>query len=430
MNMAGVPVRIPSVRPSLPLGISFYTFQICSYLMDVYRGAIRAERSLFRLMGYVCMFPQLLSGPLIRYGKLVREWKGREHSMKGFEEGIRIFTVGLGMKVLIANQVGNLWRQTTAIGFESISTPMAWLGLIGYTLQIYFDFYGYSMMASGLGRIMGFHFPDNFRQPYLSVSMTEFWRRWHITLGEWFRDYVYIPLGGSRTGTWRTLRNLLAVWLLTGLWHGDSWNYILWGVVLFLIIAIEKLGLLRILERYHILGHLYMAFWIPISWLIFAVEDLPMLWVYLTRLFLLGLVSEIPFDLAVSGGLDFSRQNTCLLLAFGLGLLMLMEKVPRWGQVLLALAAMAVSWVLRLDYSFMGILLICLLYWFQGDRRKQCTAGVLATIYELTAALAFFFVARYNGRAGEKRIPRPVWYLFYPVHLLVLYGISLLIIKA
>ena len=285
MNMAGVPVRIPSVRPSLPLGISFYTFQICSYLVDVYRGAIRAERSLFRLMGYVCMFPQLLSGPLIRYGKLVREWKGREHSMEGFEEGIRIFTVGLGMKVLIANQVGNLWRQTTAIGFESISTPMAWLGLIGYTLQIYFDFYGYSMMASGLGRIMGFHFPDNFRQPYLSVSMTEFWRRWHITLGEWFRDYVYIPLGGSRTGTWRTLRNLLAVWLLTGLWHGDSWNYILWGVVLFLIIAIEKLGLLRILERYHILGHLYMAFWIPISWLIFAVEDLPMLWVYLTRLF-------------------------------------------------------------------------------------------------------------------------------------------------
>lgn len=151
---------------------------------------------------------------------------------------------------------------------------------------------------------------------------------------------------------------------------------------------------------------------------------------YLTRLFLLGLVSEIPFDLAVSGGLDFSRQNTCLLLAFGLGLLILMEKVPRWGQLLLALAAMAVSWVLRLDYSFMGILLICLLYWFQGDRRKQCTAGVLATIYELTAALAFFFVARYNGRAGEKRIPRPVWYLFYPVHLLVLYGVSLLIIKA
>ena len=285
LNMAGMSAQLPSVEPALPLGISFYTFQVCSYLIDVYRGTIQAERSLFRLMGYVCMFPQLLSGPLIRYGKLMREWKDRVHSMDGLEEGLRIFTAGLGMKVLIANQVGNLWRQTWTIGFESISTPMAWLGLLAYTLQIYFDFYGYSLMASGLGRVMGFHFPDNFRQPYLSVSMTEFWRRWHITLGEWFRDYVYIPLGGSRTGMGRTLRNLLAVWLLTGLWHGASWNYILWGIVLFLIIAVEKLGFLQFLERHRIFGHLYMTFWIPISWLVFAVEDLPMVWIYLTRLF-------------------------------------------------------------------------------------------------------------------------------------------------
>ena len=280
----------------LPLGISFYTFQICSYLADVYRGTIPAERSAFRLAGYVCMFPQLLSGPLIRYRQVSGEWNCRTHSAENLECGFRLFAAGLGMKVLIANQAGSLWQQTFTIGFESISTPMAWLGLLAYTLQIYFDFYGYSLMASGLGRMMGFHFPDNFSRPYLSVSMTEFWRRWHMTLGGWFRDYVYIPLGGSRAGKRKTLRNLLAVWLLTALWHGAGWNFMLWGALMFLLVAAEKSGLIRILEGHRLLGHLYMAFWIPVGWLLFALEDLSMLKIYLTRLFpLLGDASGAVF---------------------------------------------------------------------------------------------------------------------------------------
>lgn len=272
-------------RDLLPLGISFYTFQVCSYLMDVYRGTVPAEHSPFRMGAYVCMFPQLLSGPLVRYRAVLEELGNREHTAEYVEEGLRTFTVGLGMKVLIANQVGNLWRQTWAIGFESISTPMAWLGLLAYALQIYFDFFGYSLMASGLGRIMGFHFPDNFRSPYLSVSMTEFWRRWHMTLGAWFRDYVYIPLGGSRGGMGRTLRNLLAVWLLTAFWHGAGWNFMLWGILMFVLIAVEKLGLMKFLEKYRPAGHLYAVFWILMGWLVFAVEDMGMLKIYLQRLF-------------------------------------------------------------------------------------------------------------------------------------------------
>lgn len=318
------------LQPVMPLGISFYTFQVCSYMIDVYRGTICAEHSPFRMMMYVCMFPQLLSGPLIRYQAVSGELKGRHHSLAGFEEGLRIFTAGLGMKVLIANQAGNLWNQTRTIGFESISTPMAWLGLAAYALQIYYDFYGYSLMASGIGRMLGFHFPDNFRQPYLSVSMTEFWRRWHITLGAWFRDYVYIPLGGSREGKGKTIRNLFVVWLLTGIWHGGSWNFLLWGGLLFVLIVIEKQGFIRILERYRILGHLYMAFWILISWLIFAVKELPMLWIYLTRLFpFLGSSSA-----AVFAG-DYLKYGKAYGISLLLGLICigtLPEKLGRRGK--------------------------------------------------------------------------------------------------
>ena len=231
------------------------------------------------------MFPQLIAGPIVTYTSVRKEFSRRSHSMRAVEEGLKTFTIGLGLKVLLANRLGGLWNEAGTVGYESISTPFAWLAITAFSLQIYFDFYGYSLMAKGLGRIMGFTIPENFHDPYLSLSMTEFWRRWHMTLGSWFRDYVYIPLGGSRKGKLMTFRNMLAVWALTGFWHGASWNFILWGLLMFALISVEKLGLIRILEGVPALGHLYMAFAISVSWVLFAVTDLSQMAVYFTRLF-------------------------------------------------------------------------------------------------------------------------------------------------
>lgn len=293
MEKAGLGARIPYARLALPIGISFYTFQISAYLIDVYRKKVQAEPSLLILGTYLCMFPQLIAGPIVTYGQMRGQLKSRVHSFGNLEEGLREFTIGLALKVLIANRVGNLWTQVNAIGFESISCPLAWMGIAAYTFQIYFDFYGYSLMAKGLGRIMGFDFPDNFRNPYLACSMTEFWRRWHITLGSWFREYVYIPLGGNRS---HQFRNLFLVWMLTGLWHGASWNFVLWGVLLFLLLAAEKRGLGKTLESRPALGHLYMLLAIPMSWLLFAVADFKQFAIYLGRLFpFLGQAGETVF---------------------------------------------------------------------------------------------------------------------------------------
>lgn len=275
-------IQIGLTNLILPIGISFYTFQISSYLIDVYRKEVKAETSLLKLGTYLCMFPQLIAGPIVTYSHVHRQLGSRTASWKNVEEGMREFTIGLASKVLLANRVGGLWNQVTSIGFESISTPLAWLGIAAYSFQIYFDFYGYSLMAKGLGRIMGFTFPDNFRQPYLAKTMTDFWRRWHITLGSWFREYIYIPLGGNKKHTYI---NLLIVWLLTGLWHGASWNFLLWGLVCFVLIALEKAGLGKILERYPLLGHGYMLMVIPLFWLIFAITDMGQLGLYFTRLF-------------------------------------------------------------------------------------------------------------------------------------------------
>lgn len=282
LEQAGVEARLPYAHLVLPIGISFYTFQISSYLIDVYRKRVPAEPSLLTLGTYLCMFPQLIAGPIVTYSQVQSQMKKRVHSFRNLEDGLREFTIGLALKVLIANRVGNLWTQVNSIGFESISCPLAWLGIAAYTFQIYFDFYGYSLMAKGLGRIMGFDFPDNFQDPYLSRSMTEFWRRWHMTLGGWFREYVYIPLGGNRSHLYR---NLFIVWMLTGLWHGANWNFILWGLSLFLLLAVERRGLKGILDRFPLLGHLYMLLTIPLSWLLFAVTDLSQFVIYLGRLF-------------------------------------------------------------------------------------------------------------------------------------------------
>lgn len=282
LERGGMSARLPFANLVLPIGISFYTFQISSYLIDVYRKEEKAEPSLLTLGTYLCMFPQLIAGPIVTYREVRGQMHRRDHSFRNLEEGLREFTIGLILKVLIANRVGGLWTQTGSIGYESISCPMAWLGIAAYTFQIYFDFYGYSLMAKGLGKIMGFDFPDNFSNPYLSRSMTEFWRRWHITLGGWFRDYVYIPLGGNRSHPYR---NLFFVWMLTGLWHGASRNFVLWGFALFLLILLEKRGMKKALDRVPVLGHLYMLLVIPLSWLLFAVTDLSQFWIYLTRLF-------------------------------------------------------------------------------------------------------------------------------------------------
>ncbi len=269
----------------LPIGISFYTFQTVSYLIDVYRKDTKAEKSFIKFGTYITMFPQLIAGPIITYKSIRRELDNRKAGIDNFYIGLKSFIMGLGYKVLLANRIGSLWNDIQGIGFESISTPLAFLGIIAFSFQIYFDFYGYSLMALGLGKILGFTIPINFDYPYLSRSMTEFWRRWHITLGSWFRQYVYIPLGGNRHGLLKTLRNLLIVWLLTGLWHGANWNFVIWGLVTCFFIMIEKLWLKKFLDNHKIFSRIYMIALIPLTWTIFAVTDLKELGILFTRLF-------------------------------------------------------------------------------------------------------------------------------------------------
>ena len=280
-----VKVQLETWNLILPIGISFYTFQIISYLVDVYRRETKAEKSLISLGTYLCMFPQLIAGPIVNYHLIQEQLHKRKHSMEKVESGLKVFALGLAYKVLLANRVGHLWTEVTAIGYESISTPLAWMSIVAYSLQLYFDFYGYSLMAIGLGRMMGFDFPQNFNNPYMAVSMTDFWRRWHMTLGGWFREYVYIPLGGNRGGFAKTVRNMFVVWLLTGLWHGASGNFVVWGLLVFVLLFVEKDGLGHVLERHKALGHIYMILWIPLSWLVFVITDLSQLGIYLQKLF-------------------------------------------------------------------------------------------------------------------------------------------------
>ncbi|MCM1539043.1 MAG: MBOAT family protein [bacterium] len=283
---AGIAIpAIPLLHLALPLGISFYTFQIASYIIDIYRGTQKPERSIVTLGTYLCMFPQLIAGPIVMYPDVSASLKKRHISLEDFEDGLKTFTLGLGSKVLLANRIFLLWNDIQVTGFDGISTPLAWLGAFAYSFQIFFDFYGYSLMAIGLGRMLGFCIPENFRFPYMAASVSEFWRRWHITLGTWFRTYIYIPLGGNRNGLPRTIRNLFFVWALTGLWHGASWNFILWGLLFFVLIALEKLFLGKVFTKCRFLGHLYIIVLIPVTWIIFSITDLPSLGVYLTRLF-------------------------------------------------------------------------------------------------------------------------------------------------
>lgn len=271
---------------ALPIGISFYTFQAMSYTIDVYRNDVRVQKNLIDFGMYITMFPQLIAGPIVRYADVQDQLAERSVTTADFSEGVMRFVVGLGKKVLLANQMGAVWSEIYALGGD-VSALMAWTGAIAYTFQIYFDFSGYSDMAIGLGRMFGFKFPENFRYPYQSVSITDFWRRWHITLSTWFKEYLYIPLGGNRCGLARQALNLLIVWSLTGFWHGAGWNFVMWGLYYFVILFIEKLFLLKALDKLpKLFRHVYaLLLLIVIGWVIFASDDVSVLLPYLGSMF-------------------------------------------------------------------------------------------------------------------------------------------------
>lgn len=282
----------------LPSGMSFFLFQMVAYLIDVYRQRIAPERNILVFSARVTMFPKLLSGPILTGRQMCRPASGKMfHNLR---DGLHLLIFGLGMKVLLANRIGGLWTQAGVTGFEHISVPGAWLALIAYAMQLYFDFYGYSLMAMGLGKMLGYELPKNFDAPYASRSVSEFYRRWHITLGAWFREYLYIPMGGSRCGFLRTVLNLAVVWLFTGLWHGVGGNYLLWAGFLFVLIVNERLWLNRLLKKSHILSRIYLVFVILISWVPFAVGDWNQMVVFLGRLFGLRGAAINPMDFVIS----------------------------------------------------------------------------------------------------------------------------------
>ncbi len=265
---------------ALPIGVSFYTFQTMSYTIDVYRGQVPASKNILDFATYVTLFPQLIAGPIVQYKTVEKELSNRKITVDEFAEGAWRFVIGMAKKVILANQIGSLF--TTICGMSEISTATAWLGAIAYSFQIYFDFSGYSDMAIGLGRMFGFHFLENFNYPYISKSVTEFWRRWHISLSSWFKEYVYIPLGGNRKGLKRQLINIAIVWMLTGLWHGANWNFVLWGVYYGALLMIEKIFLLKWLDKIpNMFRHVYCLFIVVIGWTIFAHTDFAVMGDYL-----------------------------------------------------------------------------------------------------------------------------------------------------
>lgn len=285
---------LPDPDIALPIGISFYTFQTMSYVIDTYRGNCKAQKSFITFGTYVALFPQLIAGPIVRYVDVEKELKERHESVALFSDGVRLFLFGLAKKVLIANEMGSLWGSLKSTS-DTNGLIGSWVGIIAFTLQIYFDFSGYSDMACGLGKMFGFKFVRNFDYPYVSKSITEFWRRWHISLGTWFREYVYIPLGGNRKGKARQCLNIFIVWALTGIWHGASWNFLLWGLYFGVLLTIEKFFLSKILDKLpSALSHIYAMFFVIIGWVIFDFTDTGEMLSYLGSMFSMksGLISS------------------------------------------------------------------------------------------------------------------------------------------
>ena len=266
---------IDLLKIALPIGISFYTFQTMSYTIDVYRGEAKVQKNLISFGAYVTMFPQLIAGPIVQYKTIDRQLRTRKETAGQFAYGIHRFMIGLGKKVLLANNAGVLWDTISSMEHTQIPVVMSWMGLAAYTFQLYFDFSAYSDMAIGLGHMFGFRFLENFNYPYISKSITEFWRRWHISLSTWFRDYVYIPLGGNRVGVWKHIRNILVVWMLTGIWHGASWNFVLWGIYYGILLLIEKFVLGKYLKKLPgVFQHIYCMFFVMLGWNLFVFDDM------------------------------------------------------------------------------------------------------------------------------------------------------------
>jgi len=356
-SLTGLALR--TVEVPLPVGISFYTFQALSYVIDVYRLDAPAQKNYVAFGTYVTLFPQLIAGPIVRYRDIDAQLTSRTTSAALFASGVRTFSCGLAKKVLLANAAGELWQRTADA--ETTTVVGAWLGLVMFAFQIYFDFSGYSDMAIGLGKMLGFSFRENFNYPYVAASVTDFWRRWHISLSTWFREYVYIPLGGNRRGRARQILNLLAVWLLTGLWHGASWNFVLWGLYYFVLLAAEKLFLLRALERApRWLGHVYTMAAVLFGWWLFASVDLGGGAAVLGALF--------------GGGkaVAFADAGSLYDLATSLGLLVI-------------LAAASTPWPRRLWYRL----------WERHDAPMRVASGVLA-IASLVLGTAYLVNSSYN----------------------------------
>ena len=278
-------VEIPLLNLALPIGISFYTFQTMSYTVDVYRGDALPQKNIISFGAYVALFPQLIAGPIVAYNTVAEQLEGRKENLDDFATGVMRFMTGVGKKVLLANNIGLLWDMISARGVDEVPVVMAWLGITAYAFQIYFDFSGYSDMAIGLGRMFGFHFLENFDYPYISRSITEFWRRWHMSLGSWFRSYLYIPLGGNRNGLGKQMRNIAIVWLLTGIWHGASWNFVLWGVYFGLFLILEKFLWLDFLKKHKIFSHVYTLVIVWIGWALFAFDDMGRVIQYMKAMF-------------------------------------------------------------------------------------------------------------------------------------------------
>ena len=351
-------LSIPLLRIALPIGISFYTFQILSYVVDVYRGQVRAQRNFIDLAAYISMFPQLIAGPIVRYSDIESSLKQRQHNLASASQGIRRFLTGLGKKVLLANTLGelcSLFRES-----EAPSVLFFWVYAVAYTLHIYYDFSGYSDMAIGLGKLFGFHFPENFRYPFISGSITEFWRRWHISLGSWFRDYVYIPLGGNRVSTGRWVFNALVVWMLTGLWHGAAWTFVLWGLLFAVLLVLEKLVLARFLVYLKVLARVYV---LPVLLFSFVLFDASSAGEALYRIGAMLGLQGLP---AVSTEALYYLKSYALLLGMAaLGATPLLqkgiarlrekplgEKLLNAGEPLLLLALLLLSTAYLVDGSF------------------------------------------------------------------------------
>ena len=344
---------LPLLQLTLPVGISFYTFQILSYTVDVYRGEAQVQKNPIDLACYVTMFPQLIAGPIVRYTDVAEQLKQRGRG--DFQKGASRFLVGLGKKILLANLLGEVcaaWR-----GTQNGSVLFSWLYAVSYTLHIYFDFSGYSDMAIGLGALLGFRFPENFNYPYIAASVTEFWRRWHMTLSRWFRDYVYIPLGGNRKGMGKQLRNILIVWLLTGFWHGAAWNFLCWGLYFAALLILEKLVLLRFLEKHRIFGHVYLLSAVVFGFVLFDASTLSGAWDCIRGMLGLG-----GLPIASAEGLYLLKSNALLLILAALGATPLPKRIAKALEARCPKAA-----ALLHPAALCALLLICTSYLVDGS---------------------------------------------------------------